>query len=160
VIQGKRPLLKVLFVTTLGVQLIYAQRVEAQTISEETKLLARCEGVYFYAAHLAQMSNNEGLAKNLLFRSSTVTAAHLFLNEKKGRVSGDVIRQITQTRLSDKRTLDANSDQILQRIDQCDKTAQPIIEKVRGLGKIWDNRTYDEWQHEMFQQNLRNLGIR
>ena len=69
---------KLLFIITI----FFSTFAMSASISEETKNLSRCEGIYIYMAHLAQMQNNEGLAKNLLFRASNTSTAYLFLNEK------------------------------------------------------------------------------
>ena len=79
-------------------------------ISSESKNLAWCEGVYVYYAQLSQMKNNEGLAKNLLFRSSRVVTANLFLNLEDGKVSGDKVRQFKEVRKNMKITFDSQPD--------------------------------------------------
>jgi len=137
-------------VTTIGL---------GQSISEETKLLARCETTYLYLAHLSQMKNNEGLAKNLLSRASRVTTAHLFLNEVNGAVSEEILDQIKSIRRKIKPSLDSDPESAILRASECDKSVPPVISKVRLLDKIWDNKNFDEWQQILFNGYRKSLGI-
>ncbi len=130
-----------------------------QSISEETKLLARCEGTYLYLAHLSQMKNNEGLAKNLLYRASRVTTAHLFLNEVNGVVSEEILDQIKSVRRKIKPSLDADPESAILRASECDKSVSSVISKIRSLDKVWDNKNYDEWQQILFNGYRKSLGI-
>ena len=131
-----------------------------QTISADTKLLSLCEGRYLFVAHLAQMNNNEGLAKNLLLRSSRVTTAHLFLNERNGKVSGEVMNEIKTVRRAEKPALDADPERAIVLADQCDKTTPRIIAGARNMGKVWDGKKFDDWQQLIFEQNMKSMGIR
>lgn len=60
------------------VLLFTANSLLAAPISNSSKELAWCEGVYIYYAQYMQLRNNEGAAKNLLFRASRVVAANMF----------------------------------------------------------------------------------
>lgn len=132
----------------------------AQTISSESKLLASCEGIYLYAAHLSQMQNNEGLSKNILFRASRVTTAMLFLNESGGKVKGETLEQLKNVRRSEKPLLDSDPNSVYIKAGDCDRTTQTIIAKVRNMQKIWDGKNFDTWQQMMFNQYLNSLGIK
>lgn len=129
-------------------------------ISEEAKILAKCEGAYLYLAHLAQMGNNEGLAKNLLYRASRVTAAHLFLNEENGRVSEEALEQIKSERRKDRKLLDADPEIVITKGNECDKSVPAIISKTRSMNKIWDGKNFDEWQEMLFVGYRKSLGVR
>lgn len=133
---------------------------KSATISEETKNLSRCEGIYIYMAHLAQMQNNEGLAKNLLFRASNTATAYLFLNESGGRVTGEIMEQIKSVRRADKPNLDANPSSVIQRGGMCDTTTGPVISKARAMNKIWESKDFNEWQQMMFATYLKGMGIK
>ena len=129
-------------------------------ISNESKNLAWCEGVYVYYAQLSQMNNNEGLAKNLLFRSSRVAAANLFLNLENGKVSGDKVRQFKEVRKNMKATFDMQPDLYFNEIAKCDSSVQSTIAAVRAKKQIWDGQKYDDLQQKMMQNYLSTLGIR
>lgn len=111
-------------------------------------------------AHLAQMQNNEGLAKNLLYRASNTATAYLFLNESGGRVTGEIMEQIKSVRRTDKPNLDANPSNVIQRAGLCDTTTAPVISKARAMNKIWDNKDFNEWQQMVFATYLKTLGIK
>jgi len=132
----------------------------SQTISDESRNLAKCEGVYLYAAHLSQMQNNEGLAKNLLYRASSVTTTHLFLNENGGRVKGEIIEQIKSVRRAGKSSLDADPYGVYTKAGDCDKSCSGSISKARNMNKIWDGRNFDEWHLMIFQESMKAMGIK
>jgi hypothetical protein len=129
-------------------------------ISSESKNLAWCEGVYIYYAQLSQMKNNEGLAKNLLYRSSRVTTANLFLNLESGKVSGDKVRQFKEVRKNLKTTFDLQPDLHFNEIAKCDSSVQSTIASVRAKNQIWDGLKFDDFQQKMMQTSLTSLGIR
>lgn len=129
-------------------------------ISSESKNLAWCEGVYLYYAQLSQMRNNEGLAKNLLFRSSRVVTANLFLNLEDGKVSGDKVRQFKEVRKNMKITFDSQPDLYFNEIAKCDSSVQSIIAAVRAKNQIWDGQKFDDLQQKMMQTYLNSLGLR
>ena len=147
---------KLLFIITI----FFSTFAMSASISEETKNLSRCEGIYIYMAHLAQMQNNEGLAKNLLFRASNTSTAYLFLNESGGRVTGEIMEQIKAVRRADKPNLDANPSSVIQRGGLCDTTTGPVISKVRAMNKIWESKDFNEWQQMMFATYLKSMGIK
>lgn len=132
----------------------------AQAISADTKLLSLCEGRYLFVAHLAQINNNEGLAKNLMLRASRVTTAHLFLNERNGKVSGETMNEIKAVRRAEKPSLDASPDRAVSLADECDKTTPRIVASARNIGKSWNGKKFDEWQQMIFEQYIKSMGIR
>ncbi len=132
----------------------------SQSISGDTKLLSLCEGRYLFVAHLAQINNNEGLAKNLMLRASRVTTAHLFLNERNGKVSGETMNEIKAVRRAEKPSLDASPDRAVSLADECDKTTPRIVASARNIGKSWNGKKFDEWQQMIFEQYIRSMGIR
>ena len=147
---------KLLFI----IAIFFSPFAKSALISEETKNLSRCEGIYIYMAHLAQMQNNEGLAKNLLYRASNTATAYLFLNENGGRVTGEIMEQIKTVRRADKPNLDANPSSVIQRGGLCDTTTGPVISKARGMNKIWESKDFNEWQQMMFATYLKSMGIK
>ncbi len=147
---------KLLFI----IAIFFSTFAQSASISEETKNLSRCEGIYIYMAHLAQMQNNEGLAKNLLFRASNTSTAYLFINESGGRVSGEIMEQIKAVRRADKPNLDANPYAVLEKAGHCDTTCGPVISKARGMNKIWEGKDFNEWQQMMFSTYVKSMGIR
>ncbi len=147
---------KILFI----VMMFFSHVAFSATISDETKNLSRCEGIYVFAAHLSQMQNNEGLAKNLLFRASNTATTYLFLNESGGMVSGEIMEQIRAVRRADKPNLDANPSSVIQRGGLCDTTTAPVISKARHMNKIWGGKDFNEWQQMTFATYLKTLGIK
>jgi|688.fasta_scaffold2000654_1 hypothetical protein len=129
-------------------------------ISNESKNLAWCEGVYVYYAQLFQMKNNEGLAKNLFFRSSRVVAANMFLNLENGIVSDDKVRQFKEVRKNMKARFDSQPDLYFNEIAKCDSSVQSSISAVRMKNQTWDGLKFDDLQQKMMQTYLRSLGIR
>lgn len=129
-------------------------------ISSESKNLAWCEGVYIYYAQYFQMNNNEGAAKNLLFRSSRVVAANMFLNLENGKVSGEKIGQFKETRKNMKSMFDANPENYLSEVKKCDSTVQSTIASVKSKNQTWDGQTFDMLQQNMMNKYLSSLGIR
>jgi hypothetical protein len=129
-------------------------------ISSESKNLAWCEGVYVYYAQYFQLKNNEGAAKNLLFRSSRVVAANMFLNLENGKVSGDKIGQFKETRKNMKSLLDSNPENHMTEITKCDSSVQSTIATVKSKGQIWDGQNFDMLQQSMMNKYLSMLGIK
>jgi hypothetical protein len=132
----------------------------AHTISSESRILASCEGIYLYAAHLSHMQNNEGLTKNILYRASRVTTAMLFLNESGGKVKGETLEQLKNVRRAEKPLLDTDPNSVYLKAGDCDKTTPSIIAKARNMQKIWDGKNFDTWQQMMFNEMLTTMGIK
>ena len=80
-----------ILISIIALQALYLNQADAITVNNDSKILARCEMVYLYNSHLAIMQNNEGLAKNMLFRASSVVAANMMLSENDGNVSGEIL---------------------------------------------------------------------
>ena len=139
---------------------IFSSNSFSQTISTESRILASCEGIYLYAAHLSQMQNNEGLSKNILIRASRVTTAMLFLNESGGRVKGEVLEQLKGVRRAEKPLLDADPNSVFVKAGDCDKTTPSMISKARNMQKIWDGKNFDTWQQTLFNQYMSSLGLK
>jgi len=140
--------------------LIFSSNSFSQTISNESRILSSCEGIYLYAAQLSQMQNNEGLSKNILMRASRVTTAMLFLNESGGRVKGEVLEQLKGVRRAEKPLLDADPNSVFIKAGDCDKTTLSIITKARNMQKIWDGKNFDAWQQILFNQYISALGLK
>ena len=130
-------------------------------ISEESKHLASCEGIYIFLAHLSQMQNNEGLAKNLLYRASRVYAANVFMYFSKGDVPDETLAQWKAVRRVEKPSLDANPQLAIYRASECDKTVEQSIRRIRNENKkVWAGLSYDEFQQTIFNQSMTSMGIR
>jgi hypothetical protein len=147
--------MKILAVTLLVIPLSCFSQ-----ISNESKNLAWCEGVYIYYAQLFQMRNNEGLAKNLLYRSSRVVTANLYMNLENGKVSGEKVRQMKDVRKNMKATFDLQPDLYINEITKCDSSVQSTIAAVRAKNLIWDGQRFDDMQQKLMQNYLSSLGIR
>lgn len=139
---------------------IFSSNTFSQTISPESRILASCEGIYLYAAHLSQMQNNEGLSKNILIRASRVTTAMLFLNESGGKVKGEVLEQLKGVRRAEKPLLDADPNSVFVKAGDCDKVTPSMISKARNMQKIWDGKNFDTWQQILFNQYMSSLGLK
>lgn len=129
-------------------------------ITSGSKDLAWCEGVYLYYAHYSQMANNEGAAKNLLYRASRVTTANLFLNLENGVVTGDKIRQFKEVKKNQKAMFDSNLDKYFTGIFECDSIVSKYIAIERAKNQTFDGKSFDVVQQFMFDKLLSTMGIR
>ena len=129
-------------------------------IASGSKDLAWCEGVYLYYAHYQQMTNNEGAAKNLLYRASRVTTANFFLNMENGEVRGDKIRQFKEVRKNQKSMFDSNPDKYIKGIFECDSIVAKYIAIERAKDQTFDGRSFDVTQQLFFEKMLSTMGIR
>jgi hypothetical protein len=129
-------------------------------ISSDSKNLAWCEGVYIYYAQYFQLKNNEGAAKNLLFRSSRVVAANMFLNLENGKVSGEKVAQFKEARKGMKQTFDSNPESYISEVGKCDASVQSSINSVKSRNQTWDGQNFDVLQQSLFTKYLNSLGIR
>lgn len=132
----------------------------AQEADEDSKFLSRCEGAYIFLAHLAQMQNNEGLTKNLLYRASRTTTAYLFLNERGGKVPGELLNKIAAPRRAEKKSFDQNPNLAINLASRCDDETGPLIKKAQALNKTWDGKQFHEWQASVFEASLKILAIK
>lgn len=128
-------------------------------ISEESKNLAWCGSVYAYYAHVMQLVNNEGAAKNLLFRSSRAITANLFLNLRNGMVSGEITRQFTEVTSGLTKKFDTNQEKWMSEISGCDASTPDVITRIRASRTIWDGKTFDQFQDGIFTASRKQLGI-
>lgn len=129
-------------------------------IASGSKDLAWCEGVYLYYAHYSQISNNEGAAKNLLYRSSRVTTANLFLNLENGEVSGDKVRQFKEVKKDQKSMFDSNPKKYAETIAECDAIVPKHIANARSMNQKFDGKSFDALQQIVFDRLLSTMGIR
>ena len=129
-------------------------------IASGSKDLAWCEGVYLYYAHYSQLSNNEGAAKNLLYRASRVTTANLFLNLENGKVAGEKIRQFKEVTKNQKAMLDSNPIKHSEGITECDSIVAKYIAIERAKNKTFDGQSFDAFQQLIFEKLLSTMGVR
>lgn len=132
----------------------------AVSIPQESKKLGYCEFVFFYAAQMAQMQNNEGLAKNYARRASFFTVANFLLIEENGNISAEKIKQFRAESILKKSEFDANQKLVAGEISKCDKDVTSIALTIRNKNKTMWGKNFDELQQEMFIQNLSTLGVR
>lgn len=128
-------------------------------ISSDSKVLSWCEGVYIYYAHVNQIRNNEGAAKNLLFRASRVVTANMFMNLDGQTVSGDKLAQFKAVRRGMKERFDKDPNFYSGEVDSCDKKVAPIISNIQGDKKRWRGVSFLEFQQKMLESYLRSFGI-
>jgi len=129
-------------------------------IASGSKDLVWCEGVYLYYAHYSQIANNEGAAKNLLYRASRVTTANLFLNMENGVVSGDKIGQFKEIKKNQKTMFDSNPDKYITGIFECDSIVEKYIAIERAKNQIFAGMSFDATQQLAFEKMLSTMGIR
>ena len=129
-------------------------------ISDDSKFLAWCEGAYLYHAHYSQLSNNEGAAKNFLYRTSRVMTANLFINLENGEVSGDKVRQWKEIKKNQKAMLDSNPEKIDSFTANCDLIVPKRIATARSMKQTFDGLSFDAYQQFVFEKLLSTMGIR
>ena len=140
----------VLFLTTTQIAL---------ALSDNQRLLAKCETVYTYSAHLAQMQNNIGLATNLLFRAARSTTSLFMISEINGVVKGSVIDQFKQVGRRSKMRLDNRETQIMDELSVCDSRALPLTNTIEQLRwKLW-GYTFQELQSQFLQKMKQTIGL-
>ena len=128
-------------------------------LTNDQKLLSKCQAVYAYAAHLAQIQNNPGLATNLLFRSSRSTVALLMISEKNGKVKGSIIDKFKKIQAASKNALDANQSKIKNEILSCDRNALPITNSIESRQKQLWGKSFQELQRELLINGKQTLGL-
>ncbi len=131
----------------------------SDTITDESKKLAYCEGVYLYTAQMLQIQNNNGAALNLLSRASRVTTANFFLNKQGNKITGERVGEIKLARRGVKERLDSDQSLALTEANECDKTTKPIISlAIKQGGTLW-GKGFVELNQAMLEQYKKNLGI-
>ncbi len=134
---------------------------KAAEVSTESKNLSRCQAIYSYAARYILLMNNEGAAKEMLFRTSQTVTALFFLNLDNGVVSGDKLGQFKEAQSGIKNMLDTGGeDKLAKEISACDKSNSSSILKARHLNIIWDGKDFNKAQQFMLSGFLANLGIK
>jgi hypothetical protein len=129
-------------------------------MTADTRSLVNCEAVYIYYAQYFQMNNNEGAAKNLLFRASRLTAAYLLLNLEDGVVSGKKIGEFKTIQRQVKARLDADPIGGLSQATACDKKSPPIVSRVSARGIIWQGKNHQQLSEFLLNGMLGSMGIR
>ena len=128
-------------------------------LTNDQNLLAKCQAVYAYAAHLAQIQNNTGLATNLLLRSSRSTTALLMISERDGKVKGSEVDKFKRIQAASKRSLDANQSNINNEILSCDQNALPITNAVESRRKKLWGKSFQQLQREFLVNGKQTLGL-
>ena len=144
----------------ISILYFFCQSVYAIEVSTQSKLLGYCEFVYFYNAQYLQMMNNEGAAKNMLRRSSIMTTANFIFSNENGVISGEKIKIIKEEGLKQKKLFDVDKLFALQEASRCDRDANPIAISIRNSEqKLW-GKTFDELQSALFEESMKNMGIK
>jgi hypothetical protein len=144
----------------LAFLLLFVSLPALSELSAESRNLAWCEGVYIYYAQYFQIKNNEGAAKNLLFRSSRVVAANMLLNMESGKVSGEKVGQFKEVRKNMKSMFDSNPEGGLSEVSKCDASVQSTIAKVKSQNQTWNGQGFDVLQQSIMDKYLSTLGFR
>ncbi|MDB9857587.1 hypothetical protein OAC63_04260 [Amylibacter sp.] len=147
------------FVLILSGVLLLTTTQNAFALSDDQRLLAKCEAVYAYSAHLAQMQNNIGLATNLMFRAARSTTSLFMISEVNGVVKGSVIDQFKQVGRLSKKRLDNRETQIMDELSVCDSRALPLTNTIEQLRKKLWGYTFQELQSEFLQKMKQTIGL-
>lgn len=131
----------------------------ALALSDNQRLLAKCEAVYAYSAHLAQMQNNIGLATNLMLRAARSTTSLFMISEINGVVKGSVIDQFKQVGRLSKKRLDNRETQIMDELSVCDSRALPLTNTIEQLRKNLWGYTFQELQSQFLQKGKQTIGL-
>jgi hypothetical protein len=131
----------------------------ALALNNDQKLLAKCQAVYAYAGHLAQMQNNIGLATNLTFRAARSTTALFMISENNGVVKGSVVDQFKEIGRLSKKKLDNRQTQIMDELSVCDSRALPLTNTIEQLRKKLWGYTFQELQSQFLQKGKQTIGL-
>ena len=131
----------------------------ALALSDDQRLLAKCEAVYTYSAHLAQMQNNIGLTTNLMFRAARSTTSLFMISELDGVVKESVIDQFKQVGRFSKKRLDNRETQIMDELSFCDSRALPLTNTIEQLRKKLWGYTFQELQSQFLQKMKQTIGL-
>lgn len=131
----------------------------SQTLSSESKILARCEFIYSYVSQLMQIKNNAGAAVNILRRSSMMSAANMISNATDGNIPGWKIKIWTELRPALKDSLDSKKLDPVAETARCDQEAMPIALKVRDQNlQLW-GYDFDGLQQQFLAKMRVSTGI-
>ena len=147
------------FVLILSGVLLLTTTQNALALSDNQRLLAKCEAVYTYSAHLAQMQNNIGLATNLMFRAARSTTSLFMISEINGVVKGSIIDQFKQVGRLSKKRLDNRETQITDELSVCDSRALPLTNTIEQLRKKLWGYTFQELQSQFLQKMKQTIGL-
>ena len=128
-------------------------------LTNDQKLLSKCQAVYAYAAHLAQIQNNPGLATNLLFRSSRSTTALFMTSAKNGKVKGSDIDKFKKIQAASKNALDANQAKINDEILSCDQNALPVTNSIESRKRQLWGKSFQELQRDFLVNAKQTIGL-
>lgn len=133
----------------------------ADVLTPEARKLAHCEGVYIYAAQMAQLLNNNGAALNFLSRASRATTANFFLNRRGDGVPGETIRAIKASRAGLRERLDSNQTLLSVESTECDRAIPPIFSVVANYtkGENLGGKSFVEFNQYILDQYKKGLGL-
>lgn len=129
-------------------------------INGESKILSECEFIYTYTAQFMQLKNNNGAATNLLFRASLNTTALFFINSENGKISAEKIKKFEEYRKPIKAKLNNKIEDPLKLAAVCDKKSLKIVELERSKKKLLWYLGFDELQNQLFEKQLKVLGVK
>lgn len=131
----------------------------AQTISDESRILAECEFIYSYTAQWLQLQNNLGAATSLVRRSTILTTANMMSNAEGGRVPGWKLQMWKDMRPKIKARLDNKKLDPLKEAARCDKEAIPIAVRIRSENlQLWE-QDFDSLQNQLMVKMKTTLGL-
>ena len=128
-------------------------------LTNNQKILSKCEAVYTYSAHLAQMQDNIGLTTNLLFRAARSTTSLFMISEIDGVIKGSVIDQFKQVGRLSKKRLDNRETQIMDELLFCDSRALPLTNTIEQLRKKLWGYTFQELQSQFLKKLKQTMGL-
>lgn len=127
--------------------------------SNNSKTLAECEFIYSYAAQTMQIQNNNGAAVNLIRRSSVVTTANFFINQKDNVINKETLDIWQDLRSTLRQKIISEATTLEEELIKCDKTAIPISSQIRVNSKNLWGKNFDEIQKHLFDQYKITLGL-
>ena len=147
------------FVLILSGFLLLTTTQNALALNDNQRLLAKCEAVYTYSAHLAQMQNNIGLATNFMFRAARSTTSLFMISEIDGVVKRSAIAQFKQVGRLSKERLDKRETQVMDELSVCDRRALPLTNTIEQLRKKLWGYTFQELQNQFLQKFKQTAGL-
>jgi hypothetical protein len=159
-IRSERPLFHFKSALALFFALLCHTSGATATRDHETKKLSWCEGVYLYYAQYFQILNNEGAAKNLLFRASRTSAAALLVNIEGDKVPSHRVLFIKASRSNLKETLDSAPNQHFSEVSRCDIEVMPLVSSVIRRNLTLGGKDFVELQQAILSSTSNSLGLK
>jgi hypothetical protein len=130
-----------------------------QSVDTESRLLAECEFSYAYAAQIMQLKNNEGSAKNLLMRSTLMTATNFFRNSNGQFVPESKLNELKSVRPNLKMKYDQNPELAFRYAQKCDQSTDQLVAKEMNSGKKLFGNSFHTLHNELFRRMRSKIGL-